>query len=145
MWISSGSQVAAMPIACGKTVANPARATPCRASLHQSYSVIPNRWMAGAWFCICPIFSFSVIRETRSLTRALSGSAGSRNGSAVWPKESPGIRQRRETVRNKSVLRELIITSMGKTTGVLIMLLSSADASPGTTIVTSRSHVFRPG
>ena len=145
MWISSGSQVAAMPIACGKTVANPARATPCRASLHQSYSVIPSRWMAGAWFCICPIFSFSVIRETRSLTRALSGSAGSWNGRDVWPKESPGIRSRRVIVRNESVFCELIITSMGKTTDVLIMLLSSADASPGTAGVTLRPHVFRPG
>ena len=30
------SNVAAMPMACGKTVACPARATPCRASFHQS-------------------------------------------------------------------------------------------------------------
>ncbi len=32
----SVSHVAARPIACGKTVARPARATPCSASLHQS-------------------------------------------------------------------------------------------------------------
>ena len=31
------SQVAASPMACGKTVAVPARATPCKASFHQSY------------------------------------------------------------------------------------------------------------
>ena len=34
--ISAGSNVAARPIACGKTVARPARATPCSASFHHS-------------------------------------------------------------------------------------------------------------
>ncbi len=33
--ISAVSNDAAMPIACGKTVAVPARATPCSASFHQ--------------------------------------------------------------------------------------------------------------
>ena len=33
--ISSSSKVAARPIACGNTVAFPARATPCNASFHQ--------------------------------------------------------------------------------------------------------------
>jgi hypothetical protein len=51
---------------------------------------------------------------------------------------------RKEIVRIESVIRDLIITSMGKTTDVLIMLLSSADASPGTALVTSRSLVFQP-
>ena len=35
-WMRSVSHVAAMPIAWGKTVAYPERATPCSASLHQS-------------------------------------------------------------------------------------------------------------
>jgi hypothetical protein len=34
-WTIGASQVAAMPIACGNTVASPARATPCRPSFHQ--------------------------------------------------------------------------------------------------------------
>ena len=46
--ISAVSQVAAMPIACGKTVAMPARATPCSPSFHQLYSGTPRRGMAGA-------------------------------------------------------------------------------------------------
>jgi hypothetical protein len=34
-WMNGASQVPAMPIACGNTVASPARATPCRPSFHQ--------------------------------------------------------------------------------------------------------------
>src|SRR6185369_2419183 len=74
--ISFVSQVAARPIACGKTVAYPARATPCSASFHQSYAGMPRRSIAGAPFIICETFSSSVMRETRSSTRASIGRLG---------------------------------------------------------------------
>ncbi len=44
----SSSKVAAKPIACGNTVATPARATPCKASFHQLYALTPNRSIDGA-------------------------------------------------------------------------------------------------
>jgi hypothetical protein len=47
-WINGTSHVAAMPIACGNTVATPARATPCRPSFHQLYAGTRNRGIAGA-------------------------------------------------------------------------------------------------
>jgi hypothetical protein len=57
-------------MACGNTVAPPARATPCSASFHQSYAGKPRRSIAGAAFCICAAFSSSVIRDTRSAARS---------------------------------------------------------------------------
>ena len=50
----------------GKTVARPLRATPCRASFHQSYGLIPSRSTPGVLFIIMPIFSSRVIRAITS-------------------------------------------------------------------------------
>ena len=63
--------MAASPIGSGNTVAVPARATPCKASFHQSYSGICSRGIARDGFTSCDAFSSSVIRETRSSTRTL--------------------------------------------------------------------------
>src|SRR6266567_1791796 len=79
-WTSSVSHVAARPMAWGKTVAFPARATPCSPSFHQLYAGIPRRGMAGVTSCICEVFSSRVMRETRSFTRSSRGRLGSRYG-----------------------------------------------------------------
>ena len=68
--------VAARPMACGKTVAIPARPTPCRHSFHQSYAGMPRRSTGGAAFTICEVFSSRVIRARRSATRFLTESFG---------------------------------------------------------------------
>src|SRR6201986_2028864 len=75
-WINGASKVAARPIACGNTVAIPARATPCRPSFHQLYSGTPRRGIAGAVWPTCAAFSSSVRRETKSFTRCSVGSFG---------------------------------------------------------------------
>src|SRR5688572_7501373 len=56
-------KVAAMPMACGKTVANPALATPCKDSFHQLYGGIPSLATPGLAFPVSDIFSSSVNRE----------------------------------------------------------------------------------
>src|SRR5690606_35493587 len=71
-----------MPMACGNTVAPPARATPCRASFHQSYAGRPRRSIAGESFCICAAFSSSVIRDTRAAARSSKLSEVSSHGRA---------------------------------------------------------------
>jgi hypothetical protein len=63
------SHVAANPMACGKTVASPDRATPCSASFHQLYGGTPSRSMPGATSFISRTFSSRVMRETRSAAR----------------------------------------------------------------------------
>src|SRR5580692_4727881 len=78
--MSAVSQVAAMPMDCGKLVAKPLRATPCSASFHQLYAGTPRRGMAAAASCIWLTFSSSVMRPTRSLARASGASAGLRYG-----------------------------------------------------------------
>src|SRR6266699_3336090 len=70
-------------MAWGKTVAFPARATPCRPSFHQLYAGMPRRGMAGATSCICEVFSSRVMRETRSFTRSSRGRLGTRYGAAA--------------------------------------------------------------
>jgi len=87
----SVSKVAANPMACGKTVARPARATPCRHSFHQLYSGTSNRGMAAASYTICETFSSSVILETRSAARASIGRSGSRNAGSSADKADPEI------------------------------------------------------
>src|SRR5216117_3116990 len=77
-WIKSVSQVAARPMAWGKTVAFPARATPCKPSFHQLYAGMLRRGIAGATSCICETLSSRVMRETRSFTRCSKGRLGSR-------------------------------------------------------------------
>src|SRR6267378_4857299 len=77
-WIKSVSHVAARPIAWGKTVAFPERATPCKPSFHQLYAGMPRRGTAAATSCICETFSSRVMRETRSFTRCPNGRLGSR-------------------------------------------------------------------
>src|SRR5580658_3343726 len=82
--IISVSQLAASPMACGNTVASPARATPCSASFQKSYAAMFSRGIAGAPFwprpwkpsCICRTFSSSVMRETRSAARCSAGRSG---------------------------------------------------------------------
>lgn len=64
-WKSS-SKIAARPIACGNTVAVPARATPCRDSFHQLYAGMPSRGMAGESKRSWEAFSSSVICATSS-------------------------------------------------------------------------------
>ena len=59
------SNMAANAIAWGKTVAVPARATPCSASFHQLYSGMPSRSMAGALYVIWKTFSSRVIWATQ--------------------------------------------------------------------------------
>src|SRR6266581_122437 len=83
-WTSSVSHVAARPMAWGKTVAFPARATPCSPSFHQLYAGMPRRGMAGATSCICEVFSSRVMRETRSFTRSSRGRLGSRYGAGSF-------------------------------------------------------------
>src|SRR5215207_3248019 len=107
---SRGLKVAPKPIACGKTVATPLKATPCSASFHQSYSGTPRRWMAGAAFIICETFSSSVIRETRSATRRSKGRLGSRYGappSGLCPCAATGEALRRRQSANASA-REIL-------------------------------------
>ena len=77
-WTSGASNVAAIPIACGKTVATPARATPWSASFHHSYRGTPRRGIAAAWFVSWETFSSTVMRETRSRARASKERPGSR-------------------------------------------------------------------
>ena len=74
------SKVAASPIACGKTVANPPPATPCSASDQMLYSGTPSRGMARVRFTIWDAFSSRVMRETRSSMRSSTGSVRSWNG-----------------------------------------------------------------
>ena len=74
--ISAVSQLAARPMACGKTVARPAAATPWSPSLHQSYAGMPRRSMPGVVFIICATFSSSVRRPIRSATRTSTGRSG---------------------------------------------------------------------
>ncbi len=76
-------QVAAKPMACGKTVATPWRATPCRHSFHQLYAGTPNRSTAGVSCNIWAAFSSRVRRETRSRTRVEMESSGFWNGSML--------------------------------------------------------------
>ena len=68
-FIISTSHAAAIPIACGNTVAVPALATPCTPSFHQLYAGIPNRSMAGASNLSCPIISAIVICSTNASAR----------------------------------------------------------------------------
>lgn len=63
-----------------KNIPYPELETPCNASDHHSYAGIPSRGIAGAVFTSCKIFSSSVSRETRSLTRAEMGSVSLQNG-----------------------------------------------------------------
>ena len=57
-----GKVLGTIPIDWRKTVASPARPTPCNASFHQSYSLIPSRGIAGEEFCINDTFSSCVKR-----------------------------------------------------------------------------------
>ncbi len=77
--ISGVSQEAAIPIACGNTVAMSARATPWRPSFHQLYSGMPSRGMAGAVWPSWLAFSSSVMFEMRSLTLTSAESVASLN------------------------------------------------------------------
>ena len=62
-----------MPIGCGNTVAAPLRATPCRASLHQLYALMPRAGTAADEFMDRDVFSSRVRRETRSFARSSGG------------------------------------------------------------------------
>ena len=64
--INSVSKAAPSPIACGKLVAVPALATPCRVSFHQLYSGIPNLSIAGESYLNCDTASSTVILPTSS-------------------------------------------------------------------------------
>src|SRR6266436_2895698 len=111
-WIKSVSHVAARPIAWGKTVAFPERATPCKPSFHQLYAGTPSRGIAAATSCICETFSSRVMRETRSFTRCSSGRPGSRYAAragsfaaegfvAVWAvKLEAPIKRQRDVVKS---------------------------------------------
>src|SRR6266851_6298178 len=108
-WIRSVSQVAARPMACGKTVALPARATPCKPSFHQLYVGMPRRGTAAATSCICETFSSRVMRETRSFTRCSRGRLGSRyparvgslapeGFSAVWANRLEALTNKKKSI-----------------------------------------------
>ena len=76
--MSGASHVAAMPMAWGKTVPSPIRATPWRASFHQPYAGTPSLGIAAALSIVWETISSSVIRSTRSLARKSGASDGSR-------------------------------------------------------------------
>ena len=71
--IFSTSNEAAIPMGCGNTVALPLRATPCRASLHQLYALMPSLSTAGELYWTSPAFSSSESLESRSLALASAG------------------------------------------------------------------------
>src|SRR5258708_38204987 len=96
-------------MACGKTVAFPERATPCKPSFHQLYAGTPRRGIAAATSCICETFSSRVMRETRSFTRCSRGRLGSRYAaragslvaegfSAVWAPRLNTLNNRKRSV-----------------------------------------------
>src|SRR6266851_557243 len=98
-------------MACGKTVAFPARATPCKPSFHQLYAVMPRRGIGAATSCICETFSSRVMRETRSFTRCSRGRLGSRYAarvgsvaaeefSAVWANRLEALTNKKTSVVN---------------------------------------------
>ena len=60
-------------MAWGKTVAMPARPTPCRHSFHQLYAGTPRRGISAAPWTIWETFSSRVILPTRSATRTSIG------------------------------------------------------------------------
>ena len=74
-WMRSISQVAAMPMACGKTVASPARPTPCNPSL-QYVGRNLEPWNGGRCVLQLATFSASERREIKSATRCATGSEG---------------------------------------------------------------------
>lgn len=76
----SSFQVAPSPTACGKTVACPIQATPCRASWPVRKAASPSRSTAGANWCSIATRSSGVSRRSRSSTRSAKGSRGSRKG-----------------------------------------------------------------
>ena len=76
----SASNVAARAIAWGKTVARPARATPCSASFHHGNRGMPSRSTGSARSIISETFSSRVSRPTRSSIRFSTGRSGLRKG-----------------------------------------------------------------
>ena len=93
---AGASKVAASPIACGNTVANPPPATPCSASDHRLYSGTFSRGMARVRLTIWDAFSSSVMRATRSSTRSSTGRAGSWKGKdAGWAWSTNGTHDER--------------------------------------------------
>ena len=113
-WISGVSQVAAMPMTCGKLVASPAKATPCRPSFHQSYAGTPRRGMAGAWSRICWTFSSSVIWEMSELMRSSRGADGFIQGRSEevfdWARAQSGSATRAASreMRRRNIVARLL-------------------------------------
>src|SRR5438477_395925 len=101
------SHVAAKPMACGNTVAVPARATPCSPSFHQLYSGIPSRGTPSAVCPICETFSSSVIRDTRSAARCSTLSAGflyAGSAEDCWARILAGMAKRKTTNNGETSL-----------------------------------------
>ena len=101
----SVSQVAARPIACGKTVARPARATPCSASFHQGKAGMPSRSTGAARSISNETFSSSVRRATRSEARCSSGRSGLRNAGPAGSSARAAHGAAKATVRNTGTRR----------------------------------------
>ncbi|GFI67636.1 hypothetical protein IMSAG192_01168 [Muribaculaceae bacterium] len=72
----TSSNVEAICMVMGNTVAVPLRPTPWRASLHQCHSGIPSRGIAGDESLINDAFSSRVRRESRSSARSSNESDG---------------------------------------------------------------------
>src|SRR5882672_9197064 len=78
-WIRGVSKVAASPTGSGNSVV-PSTATPCKASLHQSYAGTFRRGIARDWFTSWEAFSWRVMRCTKSAARSSGDSLESRYG-----------------------------------------------------------------
>ena len=77
-----------MPIDCGNTVANPARATPCNASFHQLYGFMPNRSTGFDTSIIKEIFSSSVSSCNSNSALCSEGKEESRKSGRAQPKKA---------------------------------------------------------
>src|SRR5579884_257280 len=102
------SNVAASPIGSGNSVV-PSAATPCSASLHQSYAGTLRRGIARAWFTSCDAFSSSVIRCTKSVARCsgdrLGFMYGNFSASCALAAETMRATQRTKPIEKRLVAR----------------------------------------
>ena len=70
---NESSNVAAIPIGCGNTVARPARPTPWSASFHQLYFLMPNLSIGADASIIRAIFSSAVSSLTKAAALSAAG------------------------------------------------------------------------
>ncbi len=130
-WSNASSNVAANPIACGNTVATPARATPCSPSFHQLYSGTPSRGIPSAVCPNCETFSSKVIAWTNKPARSsklfdvsnqgLSAPAAAPCAPALIPTPTQTAATKADpTLRNANKDWRKIITSQPRTRSPLL-------------------------